>query len=261
MGLAGKGTAAAKIGLLAAWLAVLAPFIGIFAGFASQWLVIRATTPAGRERRAKTTELLAFWAAVLVTAVGGEQAVRSLGHRLDWSDTTFFYALASFWWLYVAGMTTWQIIFVRRNWAARQQREAVGEILQIPTGTRVSLTIGLHLAVFSWVIALAWNAHDPVTATIVAGMMIGMAVWNYSRLRNLEGLAAAHASGRHYGLCCLLILAVINLRLDVWLATRYETGVAEIHQLFPMWLIPLLTLALLLWIGLVMAMTSSKRRV
>jgi hypothetical protein len=67
-------------------------------------------------------------------------------------------------------------------------------------------------------------------------------------------MKAAHVAGRHYGLCSLLILAVLNLRLDVWLAARYEISVAELHRLYPVWLIPVLTLVLLAWVGLVVAL-------
>jgi len=47
----------------------------------------------------------------------------------------------------------------------------------------------------------------------------------------------------------------------VWMAARYEVSIAEMHQLYPLWLIPSLTLALLLWIGLVLAITKPKRRI
>jgi hypothetical protein len=56
-----------------------------------------------------------------------------------------------------------------------------------------------------------------------------------------------------------MIVVVLNLRLDVWLAARYGVSVAEFHHLFPMWIIPSLTLALALWIGLVLALTKPKR--
>jgi hypothetical protein len=251
--MAGKGAAAAKSGFLAVWLAVLAPFIGIILGVISQWFIIRATTPPGRDRRARAIELIAVWTCVIGLSWGGETAVRALGHHYAWSDQTFFYAMIGFWWFYTAGLITWFMAMAQRNWPARQQREAAGDVVRLNPLQRVSLAAGMHLALFLWVIALAWNAHDPMTAAIVAGIMVGLAVLNYFNLRDLSGLAAARANCRHYGVCCLMILAVINLRMDVWLASRYEVSVAEIHTMFPMWLIPVLTVALLAWVGSLIA--------
>jgi hypothetical protein len=142
----------------------------------------------------------------------------------------------------------------RRDLASRQKHEAAGEIARISPGLRAGLSAGMHLAMFSWVITLAWNAHDRMGAGVIAGMTIGLAVWSFFKMRKLSGLAAARAGGQHASLCCLLVLAVLNLRMDVWLSSHYEVGVTEIHQMFPMWLIPVLTAALLGWVGLLMAM-------
>ncbi|HEX4350386.1 MAG TPA: RNA polymerase sigma factor [Verrucomicrobiae bacterium] len=251
---AGKSAAAAKSGLLGAWLAVLAPFIGIVLGVLSQWLIIRSTLPAGRERRARSFELFAVWTCVIGLAWGGEAAVRTLGHHFEWSDRTLFCALSCFWWLYVTGLIAWFMATARRDLASRQKHEAAGEIARISPGLRAGLSAGMHLAMFSWVITLAWNAHDRMGAGVIAGMTIGLAVWSFFKMRKLSGLAAARAGGQHASLCCLLVLAVLNLRMDVWLSSHYEVGVTEIHQMFPMWLIPVLTAALLGWVGLLMAM-------
>lgn len=250
LSLAGKCTTIAKSSLLGVWLAALAPFLGIFAGVAAQWRIIQVTTPAGRERRSQTVQLLTFWFMVLALAVGGDRAVCWAAHHFEWNDRTVFVAQAGFWWLYIAGLIAWQTVLIWRNWAARQSREAAGEAPRFTTGTRVSLVVGMHLALFSWVIALAWNCHDLLTAGVLVGTAIGLAGWNFLSLRDRGGLAAAQVNGQHYLRCFLLILVVLNLRLDVWLATRYETSVAEIHQLFPLWLVPVLSLALLVWIAL-----------
>ena len=60
-------------------------------------------------------------------------------------------------------------------------------------------------------------------------------------------------------MCCGLILVVLNLRLDAWMASRYEVSVAEIHRMFPTWIIPVLTLALVLWVAVLFAITRPKR--
>jgi RNA polymerase sigma factor (sigma-70 family) len=258
VGAAAKGTAAAKSGFLAAWLVTLAPFVGIFAGITSQWLVIRATSQAGRERRVRTIELIAIWICVLVFAVGGEAAVKAWGYHQGWGERSFFIGLTTFWWLYAMIFMTWFTVIGRRQLTVRQQREEAGEIIQVKPGTRVSLSVGTHLAMSLWLITIAWQANDRLTAGIIAGLMAGLTVWNLISLRGLVGFAAARADSQHYAWCILLILVVLNLRLDAWLASRYEVSVAEIHRLFPMWIIPSLTLALLIWIGILLAMTRPK---
>ena len=54
------------------------------------------------------------------------------------------------------------------------------------------------------------------------------------------------------------VLVILNLRLDTWIATAHRSNLAEIHRLMPPWVIPVLTLALLLWAGMVMALTRHK---
>ena len=250
--MAGKGAAVAKSGLLGVWMAVLAPFIGIILGVVAQVFVIRSTIPAGRERRARTFETILVWTCVIGLAWGGDAGLRTLGHRFEWSDQTYFYAVASFWWVYIAGLLTWFMALGRRNSGARLQCEAAGKAAPLSAGAQAGLTTGMHLAMFSWVVALAWNFNDPMTACVVAGIAVGMAGWNFFQMRTLSGLAAAQASCQHYLACCLVMLAVINLRMDVWQANHYGVSIAEIHRMLPMWFIPVLTVALLGWIGLLL---------
>jgi hypothetical protein len=103
------------------------------------------------------------------------------------------------------------------------------------------------------VAVLAWNSRDAATAYVVAGGALVMAAWNFFQSRSLPGIEMAKATCRHYQLCAVLILAVINLRMDVWLAADYDVRVPKIHQMLPMWLIPVLTLALLAWMALIAA--------
>jgi RNA polymerase sigma factor (sigma-70 family) len=249
-GMAGKGAAAAKAGLLGAWLAALAPFAAILLGALSQGFIVRATTPPGRERRAVTTQLIAVWSCVIAAAWGGQAGVKALGHYFDWDLPTVFVVTAGFWWLFVAGIFTWFHAIVRRNFAARAHGQAPDLGVRLDARQRLCLATGMHLAMFTGLITLAWNSHDGIAVSVLAGLMVAMVVWHLAQQRSQTGLAAAYASGRHYVLCCLVLLAALNLRLDVWLAARYEVRVAEIHQMFPMWLVPLLTLALIAWGGL-----------
>ncbi len=256
---AGKSAAAAKSGLLGAWLAVLAPFIGIILGVVAQLFVIRKTMPPGRERRAKSIGVIVVWTCVIGFAWGGDAGMRALGQHFEWSDRTFFYAVAGFWWCYTAGLIAWFMRMGRRDSGARMQCEATGNAAALGFGAQAALAAGMHMAMFSWVIALAWNARDPLAAGVIAGLMAGMALWNIFKLHGLSGAAAAQVNCQHSGLNCVLVLAILNLRMDVWLSKHYGISVAEIHQMLPMWLIPVLTVALLGWIGLLIAASNRQK--
>ena len=261
LGVGVKGTAAAKSGLLATWLA---PFLGFFAGFAAQWLVIRATTPE-RERRAKLLKLIVVLICVLGSAVVGETSVRSLGQHFQWSDRTRFASVAAFWGFYTILLATWLISVFRREMAIRLRS---GEAMETPRPTVSPLTpgqfafvvAGSHLMMFSWLISLTWRQHDRITAAAITGAMLVLAVWNFFQLRGKTGVAATRAAYGHMTLCCAVVVAVINLRLDVWAAAGYGVSVAEIHRLLPMWIVPLLTLVLVIWSGVVLALTKPKHR-
>jgi hypothetical protein len=58
-----------------------------------------------------------------------------------------------------------------------------------------------------------------------------------------------------------MILVILNLRADVWVARAYGVTVTEAHHLQPIWIIPVLTLALIAWTALVMALVKPKQGV
>jgi hypothetical protein len=58
-----------------------------------------------------------------------------------------------------------------------------------------------------------------------------------------------------------IILLILNCRLAAWVGSLSGIEPAEMSRLLPGWLIPVLTLALLLWLGFLMAVTKPKRSV
>jgi RNA polymerase sigma factor (sigma-70 family) len=262
IGLAGKGAVAAKSGFLAAWLV---PMIGILSGIAAGWLIVRAA-PTARERRAKKITLWGIWIFALAWCVPGQLALRALGKHWEWSAWTFFAVMADFWWLYTIVIATLIIVLFRQILASRRQSEEEVGILQasgtrLTLGTRIIVIAGLYLPLFLWLITLAWWAQDLLSVGILTGAMVVLGVWHSFQFRGRPGVAGVRASIGCLTLAFGVIVLILNWRLDVWMAPRYEVSVAEMHHLYPMWLIPSLTLALLLWIGLVLAITNPKRRV
>jgi hypothetical protein len=149
--------------------------------------------------------------------------------------------------------------------AKRQERIDAGEIPPPPTtplkpGTLALVVAGGYL-LFTWIIRLTWMAHDPLTTGIAAGTMLVLGVRSFFRLRGKSAAAVGLALGWDMNVIGLMILAILNLRADVWVANAYGVTVAEAHNLQPIWIIPVLTLALVAWTALIIALTKPKHEV
>ena len=265
LGAGAKGTAAAKSGFLAAWLLPLAPFLGIAAGVGSQCLIIRSTTTDRKDRLKQTIIVIAFWIIYLGLAVCGDATMRVLSRHFEWSDRVQFVATISFWWFFLLVTITFLNVAVQWATAKRQERIDAGEIPPPPTpplkpGTLALVVAGGYL-LFTWMIRLTWVAHDPLATGIAAGTMLVLALWSFVRLRGKSAAAVRLALGWDMNLIGLMILAILNLRADVWVARAYGVAVAEAHNLQPIWIIPVLTLALIAWSAMVFALTKPKQEV
>jgi len=258
--LGAKGAATAKSGLLAAGLLALAPFIGLLAGFLSQLSTVRAGT-SGLLRWIKTLKLAAVWILIPVFCVAGEGAVVALRQHYGWTDQTYFIARTGFWWMFTLLLATWMMWMYRRLLAARLTQSPALEPAATPKstlpGNGLMNIIGIHVAMFLWLVAVAWRMDDHLTAGLVVLLAGGLAAWRFYNPRWFT----VRAIFGHVGLCSALIVSVINLRLDVWLAGNRGVSEAEIHQIYPMWLVPLLSVSVALWIGLLLLLPVRKASV
>jgi type IV secretory pathway TrbD component len=175
----------------------------------------------------------------------------------------FFASLACFWSFCCIGIATWLILSFRQQLAIVRQRDedskASGQAAPALTPVQSAfLAAGMYLCMFSWFISLTWRVHDRITAAIVTGAALVMGVWFFLRQRALSGEAALRRAYRNMTLCCALMVAVINLRIDVWAAAKYGLSVAEVQTLLPLWIVPLLTFILVAWIAAGLALTKPK---
>ena len=265
LGAGAKGTAAAKSGFLTALLLPLTPLLGIAAGVGAQCLLARSSTDDRKDRLKQIAVIVTFWIVYLGLAMGGETAMRVLSRHFEWSDRVQFVATISFWWFFILVTITFLNVAVQWATAKRQERIDAGEIPPPPTtplkpGTLALVVAGTYL-MFSWMIRLTWMAHDPLATSIAAGTMLVLGVRSFFQLRGKSAAAVGPALGRHFNLVGLMILAILNLRADVWVARAYGVTVAEAHNLQPIWIIPVLTLALIAWTALVIVLTKAKSRV
>jgi len=258
VGAAGKGTAMAKTGLLGIWLA---PLIGILGGIFAHWLIVRAA-PTAAERRVKKLAFVSLWVFVLAWCWPLQMAVRALGEKFQWADTTFYAVMATYWWLYAAICVGLTVVMFRRFLAMRRHSEENDEIntsaiKPMTPGTRVVVAAGVNLAFFSWLIYVAWRANDPAWAAVVTVSMVVLGGLYFFRTGGRTGTKVMRAVARQLVLIWAVILVILNCRLEAWLKT--------IHGMSPLplsrWVIPALTLGLVLWFGILMVVTKPKRRV
>jgi RNA polymerase sigma factor (sigma-70 family) len=263
VGMAGKGTAAAKSGLFAAWLVPLAPFVGVLAGLITNWLSIRATCTA-RERRFQTFAFTVLWIFVLAWSLPGQFAIQALRQHYAWSTPLFYAVMTGFWWFYAIFVAAFTVLFFRRASALRrhiEQEPGAPESTGTPLtfASRLAMVAGIYLACFSVPIWLAWRAQDRLSAAIMAGMIVVLTVWHFLQTRSRTGPAAIRAAIGHVALLWGIILLMLNLRLNQWMATFRGTNLADFHRILPEWAIPLATLTLLIWVGILVALTKPRR--
>jgi RNA polymerase sigma factor (sigma-70 family) len=258
-GMASKGAAAAKSGFLGTWLA---PFLGIVGGITAHWLVVRAA-PSARERRLKKIVFIGMWLFVLTWCIPGSIGMSALSKHLAWSDVVYFRVMACFWWFYAMALATLGVLMFRRVVTIRRESEESGAQLQpvrnpLKAGAGIALVVGVHLAYFSWLIDFALRAHDRAAAGVIAGVMAALVVWNVVQFRNKTGTAAARAVARHQALIWATILMILNGRLGTWVSSLKNIEPAELHRLLPMWIVPMLTLALAGWVYVLVNITGRK---
>ncbi len=265
LGIGAKGTAAAKSGFIATWLAPLTPFLGIAAGAGAQCLLIRNTTSDPRVRARKMGQVIVSWVVVIGLAWGGEIAVRSLAHHYGWSGRTLFTVLAGWWWLYCCALIAWMSMMAGRAISFRFTNDPAGDSTPsvrepMKPWMLAIVVVGMHLALFSPMIRVAWISEDLLGAWSLAGAVVILCALAFFRLRGKTGAAAAQASSGHLAVCSAVLLLTLNLRIDVWVASAYGVTVAEAHRLQPIWIVPLLTLAFVVWAGVLGALTKRKLR-
>jgi RNA polymerase sigma factor (sigma-70 family) len=256
-GVLGKGAAGAKAG---AFGAMLLPFVGFFAGFASQWMVVHTTSPKS-ERGKKLFQLVVTWICLLGIPILGEMSVQALSDHFAWDNRGRFIAETLFWsgWCFI--LAAWLVMVFRRELVLRQKIEASLSPSQMPAPMSLKqaifVALGGYLTVFGWLVVFAWRQHDQTAAGLLTGAACVLAIWNFMQLRGKSGVAATRISFAHLTLCCAIVLFVVNLRLDVWLAAAEGLSIAAIHNIFPLWMAPTATLALCGWIALLLARTKN----
>ncbi|MGD0096947.1 MAG: sigma-70 family RNA polymerase sigma factor [Terracidiphilus sp.] len=258
-GIAGKGATLVKSGSVAAWLAPLAPFVGVIAGILANWLSSGAA-PTARERRFQRLSFFGMLIFSLIWSMAGMFAMRTLHQRYTWSNQIYLWAMTAFWSFYSIAAAAFTVFFIRGVKSLRRQIEqepGVPETTGTPLTFRATLVvlIGIYVASFSWLIYLSLRANDRLWAAIIAGIMAVLFVWHLLQSRRRTAAVSLQWAPGHVALAWAIILGVLNLRLQVWLAALSGVNLVELHRLLPAWVVPLATLFLVLLVGVATALT------
>jgi len=256
----GKSTAAKSGGLLAVITGSVASLAGVFAGIAAQWQIVQLSR-SKREKQVKVAWFSAVWVFVALAWVippGLRAAARSFG----WSDQTLAVATMANWWVYAGVFSTLAIvafrwIFARRREAAAQ-RESAEPLPGRQWPRRLALISAVYVANVYWLLALAWRAEDIQAVATVTTFTLALAVWHFTRLAGKNRDEALTLAVQHVGMLWGAMLLTLTLCLDRWQAGWRGIDLAQWHQLQPAWVVPTLSLALVVWVGATLKLTGPK---
>lgn len=258
-----RGSMAAKGGLIGFMLSWVAPFVGVFAAIGMSWADISQAT-TGRERRFVLRWTLVLWLSVagLVAAlmgVGRWARYAEVYHRQDWTTTA---PMVAIWFCYSMIALTLIVFLIRGKSSLRRQMVAEGLIrssAQAPTSMkkRVAMTVGFLTAAFWVLIFLAWQTGDRSAAfAIVCGVVLLGAVPLWLGRKMHPMVNEEKAGGWYVSFCGLIFLAILNLRLDVWLAPIYGVGIDTMDRLLPMAIIHWLSAVVIAWTAALVFITQ-----
>jgi RNA polymerase sigma factor (sigma-70 family) len=262
-----KGGMAAKGGILGFMLSWIAPFIGLFAALGICWAQI-AQASTKRERRFVIRWTLVLWLCVagLVAALRGVGPLaRSAGvdDRHDWTTTA---PMVAVWFGYAMIAMTLIVFLIRGKSSLRRQMVAEGLMqssAQAPTSMkkRVAMTAG-SLTAFFWVlIFLAWKTGDWFVAIgIVCGVTLLGAVPLWLGRNTPSTAKEEKAGGWFVSSCGLIFLAILNWRLDVWLAPIYGVGLDAMNRILPMAIIHWLSAIVIAWTAALVFITQADHK-
>jgi hypothetical protein len=127
---------------------------------------------------------------------------------------------------------------------SRRVREP-GRPLNIGIGMSILITAGTTIGALGWIINLALSAGDRLGAAVVVSAILAIsAVGVFVIQRSTRSLILFLTLG-----FCAVIVAMLNWRLDAWIATIRGIDPATVH--LPLWIINCLATALVLWVSFV----------
>lgn len=251
------------LGFLLAWLT---PLIGVFAAIGITWTEL-ARAPSARERRylARWMLLMWLWVTGLVVAMPAVARLTSSErwkHQDDWLATAPFVAL---WFTFITGVVTIVIMMSRGRAKLRRELSIEKTSFSAPPARRAWISplatlLAVLVSIFWAPLFLSWEAGDRAVSLAIAVGILGLAATPLVLFRCLPQLDEARFGSWFLAGCGLLFLLVLNVRLDVWLATFRGVDLPTMHRLLPMPLIHGLSSVVVAWGALLVFVTKPAPR-
>ncbi|OIQ98778.1 ECF RNA polymerase sigma factor SigW [mine drainage metagenome] len=251
---AAKGGVAAKTGLLGFLTVWIAPMLGFFAAIGMSWSeVTQASTKQERSFVVRWTIVLWLCVGLFLVAmpcVSSLVRLKGLDRRGDWLATAPMVAL---WFVFAMVSVSLIVFLIRGKTALRRQLIAEGFVKPSPTppaslGKRIAVTAGFLTAVFWSLIFLAWQSGDRAVSLGITGVVFLLGAAPFLLMRHRPASMDETKAGNLYvSFCGLVFLAILNWRLDVWLAPIHHVDLGTMRQLLPMGIIHGLSCAAIAW--------------
>lgn len=253
-----KGFAAKGGGLISGlvWLAM--PLVGVFTALGLNWVNIRAARE-GAERRFVIRWTISLWIIIgaLMVAFG---VLTGLSEQLHWEKRTHLLAATGVWVAYLLAFSVLMVANYRRpvmkpGAGPDQTPEAA-----CPPRRTAGVVAAVYVASSAWLIGFTWLIGDRVTTALMILLTAGLAAENIRRVLHVSAEVRHRVIAKFNGLFCALLIGIVNLRVDRWLATLYGLSLPEVHAILPMSTVHLLTLGVFGWVAVLLAVTHPRAR-
>lgn len=257
-GLAGGLAGATKSGGYWSWFSWA--LVGLFASLLGSFGLVRLA-PTPQVRRFTTRLLLAMWfdSVGLWIALALTQGLRL---RQAWSDPTFALTQVGIYFTWAAVMAVLVIVMIRRFVAWHREISPPGTQARavVPAKSAVVVAGLMTVGSLAWLVQLTWAARDMgalVLTIAVAGAVIAW-IFVSPKLLHRTGRDAVSFAWVPAAAITGVILVLLNLRLDFWLAVLRGTDANGAHYFLPMEVIHSITALFLVWVAAVVFFTRPR---
>ena len=174
-----------------------------------------------------------------------------LSENLHWQKRTHLLAGTGVWMVYLVAFSALMVANYRRP---------VGKpVVELSPRKTAGVVAAVYIASSAWIIGFTWVIGDRLVALLMILLALGLMAENIRRVRHASAEVRHRVIAKFNGWFCVLLLAIVNLRVDRWLATFYQLSLPEVHTILPMSTVHLLTAGVLGWTALLLVLTRPRR--
>ena len=251
-----KGFAAKGGGLLGGlvWLAM--PLVGVFTALGLNWVNIRAARE-GEEKRFVVRWTISLWI-IIGTLMVAFAVLTGLSEQLHWEKRTHLLVATGVWVAYLVAFSALMVANYRRGFGTPVGAAGLANGPLASPRRIAGLIAAVYVASSAWIIGFTWLIGDRLTTLAMILLTVALAAENIRRVRNVSPEVRHLLIAKFNGLFCVLLIGIVNLRVDHWLAPLYNLNFAEVHAILPMSTVHLLTAGVLGWTALLLVLTRPR---